>query len=143
MMPAQFVASHIDSVGLPCPGVEARLVPVDGKTEVRYRGPNVTPGYWRNPDATAECYPEGRDAELRKVLERTGEPGRRDDLVDLDGEACACGSYGCVETYASGPRMVARAQRRGWRTSESGVGIGPVRASRPSPPSGRWESRSA
>ena len=39
-------------------------------------------------------------------------------VVDLDGEACACGSYGCVETYASGPRMVARAQRRGWRTSE-------------------------
>jgi glucokinase len=40
-------------------------------------------------------------------------------VVDLDGEPCACGSYGCVETYASGPRMVARAQRRGWRTSET------------------------
>ncbi|MFB6724669.1 ROK family protein [Kribbella sp. NPDC056345] len=40
-------------------------------------------------------------------------------VVDLNGETCACGSYGCVETYASGPRMVARAQRRGWRTDES------------------------
>jgi glucokinase len=39
-------------------------------------------------------------------------------VVDLNGEACACGSYGCVETYASGPRMVARAQRRGWRPGE-------------------------
>ncbi|WP_112236568.1 ROK family protein [Kribbella monticola] len=39
-------------------------------------------------------------------------------VVDLDGEACACGSYGCVETYASGPRMVARAKRRGWRSGE-------------------------
>ncbi|ADB31653.1 ROK family protein [Kribbella flavida DSM 17836] len=39
-------------------------------------------------------------------------------VVDLDGEVCACGSYGCVETYASGPRMVARAQRRGWRSGE-------------------------
>ncbi|TDD57639.1 ROK family protein [Kribbella antibiotica] len=39
-------------------------------------------------------------------------------VVDQNGEACACGSYGCVETYASGPRMVARAQRRGWRTGE-------------------------
>ena len=39
-------------------------------------------------------------------------------VVDLDGEPCACGSYGCVETYASGPRMVARAKRRGWRTDE-------------------------
>lgn len=39
-------------------------------------------------------------------------------VVDQDGEACACGSYGCVEAYASGPRMVARAKRRGWRTEE-------------------------
>ena len=40
-------------------------------------------------------------------------------VVDLDGEACACGSYGCVETYASGPRMVARAKRKGWRPTET------------------------
>jgi glucokinase len=39
-------------------------------------------------------------------------------VVDQDGEACACGSYGCVEAYASGPRMVARAQRSGWRTDQ-------------------------
>ncbi|GAA1642374.1 ROK family protein [Kribbella alba] len=39
-------------------------------------------------------------------------------VVDLDGESCACGSYGCVETYASGPRMVARARRLGWRSEE-------------------------
>jgi len=39
-------------------------------------------------------------------------------VVDMDGEACACGSYGCVEAYASGPRMVARAKRRGWRLDE-------------------------
>jgi glucokinase len=39
-------------------------------------------------------------------------------VVDLDGEPCACGSYGCVETYASGPRMVARARRLGWRSEE-------------------------
>lgn len=39
-------------------------------------------------------------------------------VVDQDGEACACGSYGCVEAYASGPRMVARAQRNGWRADE-------------------------
>ncbi|GAA0605019.1 ROK family protein [Kribbella sandramycini] len=39
-------------------------------------------------------------------------------VVDQNGEACACGSFGCVETYASGPRMVARAQRNGWRAGE-------------------------
>ena len=43
-------------VGLPAPGVELKLVPIDGKLEVRYRGPNVTPGYWRAPEQTAEHF---------------------------------------------------------------------------------------
>ena len=43
-------------VGLPAPGMELKLVPVDGKTEVRYRGPNVTPGYWRAPRQTADSF---------------------------------------------------------------------------------------
>jgi feruloyl-CoA synthase len=45
-------------LGVPAPGLELKLVPIDGKTEVRYRGPNVTPGYWRAPDATAEAFDE-------------------------------------------------------------------------------------
>jgi feruloyl-CoA synthase len=45
-------------LGLPTPGMELKLVPVDGKTEVRYKGPNVTPGYWRAPEATAEAFDE-------------------------------------------------------------------------------------
>ena len=49
-------------IGLPCPGVEAKLVP-DGdgphaKVEVRFRGPNVTPGYWREPALSAEAFDE-------------------------------------------------------------------------------------
>ncbi|WP_085316627.1 feruloyl-CoA synthase [Derxia lacustris] len=48
-------AGHI---GLPCPGVEVKLVPVDGKTEIRFRGPNVMPGYWREPEQTAEAFDE-------------------------------------------------------------------------------------
>lgn len=43
-------------LGLPTPGLELKLVPMQGKTEVRYRGPNITPGYWRNPEATAESF---------------------------------------------------------------------------------------
>jgi feruloyl-CoA synthase len=45
-------------VGLPAPGMELKLVPVAGKLEVRYRGPNVTPGYWRAPEQTAESFDE-------------------------------------------------------------------------------------
>jgi feruloyl-CoA synthase len=45
-------------IGLPCPGVEVKLVPMDDKTEVRFRGPNVMPGYWRAPQQTAEAFDE-------------------------------------------------------------------------------------
>jgi feruloyl-CoA synthase len=56
-----FVTSHdVQSghVGLPTPGLELKLVPTDGKLEIRYRGPNITPGYWRAPEATAEAFDE-------------------------------------------------------------------------------------
>jgi feruloyl-CoA synthase len=43
-------------VGLPAPGVELKLVREGDKTEVRYRGPNVTPGYWRAPEQTAQAF---------------------------------------------------------------------------------------
>ena len=45
-------------LGLPAAGIEIKLVDIDGKTEVRYRGPNITPGYWRAPEATAEAFDE-------------------------------------------------------------------------------------
>ncbi|HLS56905.1 MAG TPA: feruloyl-CoA synthase [Zeimonas sp.] len=43
-------------IGLPCAGVEVKLVPESGKTEIRFRGPNVMPGYWRLPEATAHAF---------------------------------------------------------------------------------------
>jgi feruloyl-CoA synthase len=45
-------------LGVPTPGLELKLVPIDGKIEVRYKGPNVTPGYWRNEAATRESFDE-------------------------------------------------------------------------------------
>ncbi|MFN4102902.1 MAG: feruloyl-CoA synthase [Tepidimonas sp.] len=58
---ALFVTSpdvRAGDLGLPTPGLEVKLAPVDGKVEVRYRGPNVTPGYWRNPEETAAAFDE-------------------------------------------------------------------------------------
>ncbi len=43
-------------LGLPTPGLELKLIDIDGKTEVRYKGPNITPGYWRMPAETAEAF---------------------------------------------------------------------------------------
>ncbi len=45
-------------VGVPAPGVEFKLAPVDRKFEARMKGPSMTPGYWRQPDLTAKLYDE-------------------------------------------------------------------------------------
>ena len=43
-------------LGVPTPGLELKLVDMGGKTEVRYRGPNITPGYWRNEEETKGAF---------------------------------------------------------------------------------------
>ena len=49
---------HAGDLGVPTPGLELKLVDMQGKTEVRYRGPNITPGYWRNLEETAGAFDE-------------------------------------------------------------------------------------
>jgi malonyl-CoA/methylmalonyl-CoA synthetase len=46
------------TVGMPLPGVSIRIEAPDdaGIGGVSVRGPNVTPGYWRNPAKTAESF---------------------------------------------------------------------------------------
>lgn len=48
--------SRSGHVGQPVPGNEIKLVPNGGKWEVRVKGDNVTPGYWRQPEATADAF---------------------------------------------------------------------------------------
>src|SRR5207244_8349064 len=43
-------------IGLPIPECELKLVPSAGKLEVRVRGPNVMPGYYKRPDLTREAF---------------------------------------------------------------------------------------
>jgi feruloyl-CoA synthase len=45
-------------VGIPVAGMDLKLVPHDDSFEVRYRGPNVTSGYWRDTTATAASFDE-------------------------------------------------------------------------------------
>lgn len=47
---------HAENCGLPAPGLELKLAPVEDKLEVRVRGPNVTPGYWREPELSAQAF---------------------------------------------------------------------------------------
>jgi feruloyl-CoA synthase len=43
-------------IGLPVAECELKLVPAAGKLEVRVRGPNVTPGYYKRPDLTKAAF---------------------------------------------------------------------------------------
>ncbi len=43
-------------VGLPAPGVQVKLVPTEGKLEIRFKGPNLMPGYWRDAAHTAAAF---------------------------------------------------------------------------------------
>ncbi len=46
------------NIGVPCKDMTVKLVPNEGKMEVRVKGPNITPGYWRNPELSAEAFDE-------------------------------------------------------------------------------------
>ncbi len=70
-----FQSDRPNNIGLPIPGTELRLVPTDGKLELRVRGPSITPGYWNDPDQTAKAF----DAD---GFYRTGDAGKFIDPND-------------------------------------------------------------
>jgi feruloyl-CoA synthase len=45
-------------IGFPVPGMELKLAPVGEKIEARVRGPNITPGYWRDETLTRVAFDE-------------------------------------------------------------------------------------
>jgi feruloyl-CoA synthase len=55
---AHFHSARCGCIGVPLPGVEVKLVPEGLKHEIRLRGPSITPGYFRDPDATAAAFDE-------------------------------------------------------------------------------------
>jgi len=76
--------SRSGHVGLPVPGNDAKLVPNNGKLEVRAKGPNVTPGYWRQPELTKAAFDEEGFYKFGDALK----PAASDDLdagFDFDG----------------------------------------------------------
>jgi feruloyl-CoA synthase len=46
------------NIGVPGPGMEVKLAPVGDKLEIRVKGPNVTPGYFKAPDLTEKAFDE-------------------------------------------------------------------------------------
>ncbi|MDH3611716.1 MAG: feruloyl-CoA synthase [Gammaproteobacteria bacterium] len=72
-----FPATGAGVIGLPVPGTELKMLPSEGKMELRLRGPNMTPGYFRRDDLTAAAYDEDG-------FYRTGDAGK---FVDPDDPA--------------------------------------------------------
>jgi feruloyl-CoA synthase len=55
---AHFPLEKAGVIGIPCPGVTLKMVPNNGKLELRVKGPNVTPGYLNRPDLTEAAFDE-------------------------------------------------------------------------------------
>jgi feruloyl-CoA synthase len=50
---AHFATETTGNLGIPAPGVQLKLAPVQDRLELRVRGANVTPGYWQPGGAIA------------------------------------------------------------------------------------------
>jgi feruloyl-CoA synthase len=72
---AHFAAARCGCIGVPLPGVTIKLVPDGEKREIRLRGPNVTPGYHRDPVATLAAFDD-------EGFYRTGDAARLVDPSD-------------------------------------------------------------
>ncbi|WP_426437681.1 feruloyl-CoA synthase [Bradyrhizobium genosp. P] len=76
--------SRSGHVGLPVSGNDAKLLPNNGKLEVRAKGPNVTPGYWRQPELTAKAFDDEGFYKFGDAL-KPADPGNFDAGFDFDG----------------------------------------------------------
>jgi feruloyl-CoA synthase len=48
--------SFAGMLGVPVAGLQLKLVPYEGKLEARFKGDNITQGYWRDPEATRKAF---------------------------------------------------------------------------------------
>ncbi len=53
-----YMADRNGNIGVPIPGCQVKLLPSGDKIEARIKGPNVTPGYFRSPELTAQAFDE-------------------------------------------------------------------------------------
>jgi feruloyl-CoA synthase len=83
--PFAFTTGTLDAfagmVGLPAPGMEVKLTPVESKMEARVRGPNITPGYWRDEALTSVAFDDEGFYRLGDAMEFVDPADPRKGLV--------------------------------------------------------------
>jgi len=72
---AHFPIDRAGVIGVPVPGTEIKLAPVDDKLEMRVKGPQVTPGYIGDDEQTRQAFDSDG-------WYRTGDAGRLEDSDD-------------------------------------------------------------
>ena len=106
--------SRSGHVGLPVSGNDAKLVPNNGKLEVRAKGPNVTPGYWRQPELTAAAFDEEGFYKFGDALKPV-DPDDFDAGFDFDGRIAE--DFKLAQRHLGQRRSAARALCRGLRAA--------------------------
>ncbi|HEY1568762.1 MAG TPA: feruloyl-CoA synthase [Solirubrobacteraceae bacterium] len=53
-----YLGAPTGCIGVPIPGCTVKLAPVGDRLEIRVKGPNVTPGYFRQPELTDAAFDE-------------------------------------------------------------------------------------
>ena len=71
-------------MGVPVPGMMVKLAPVSGKLELRFKGPSVTVGYWKQPDLDKTAFDEEGYFKLGDAANFVDLPGG-DQRLRLDG----------------------------------------------------------
>jgi feruloyl-CoA synthase len=79
-----FPVERAGYIGLPVPGCDIKLVPNSGRLEIRARGHNITPGYWKRPDLTQDAFDEDGYFKTGDAG-RFAEPGRPEMGLEFDG----------------------------------------------------------
>ena len=124
-------------IGDPLPGMEALLVdegmnevPPGAEGELLMTGPQLTLGYWRDPERTARAFvaPPGKDKIYYRTGDRVRKPlgdgptaflGRLDHQIKIQGYRVELGE---VEAYLREEGGVEHAVALGWPLTPSGAG---------------------
>ncbi|MEY9714826.1 feruloyl-CoA synthase [Bradyrhizobium elkanii] len=112
-----FLAKRSGNIGVPIPGTELKLVPSGDKLEVRVRGPNVTPGYWKAPELTAEAFDDEGFYKIGDAV-TFADPARPDLGLFFDGRVAE--DFKAQFRHLGQRRHLARRRHRGAGAARAG-----------------------